>query len=113
MADTAVLKVTQAVTQLRVTQNTATVLKVGVQGPSGAPGKDGAGSNASQNLIITAALETSFTLANTPNAGSLRLYQNGLRERNSNFSVTGSTVSFAALDLGAGDTITFDYSFGI
>lgn len=52
-----------------------------------------------------------FTIANTPVAGSVRVYLNGLREKlTSNYSVSGTTITFVTAPE-TGDEIIVDYKY--
>ncbi len=89
------------------------ILLVGTQGPPGVAGASGSSAygSAEELLVITSALETTFTLAVVPRAGTLRLYLNGLRESALNFSLLGQVVSFAGLARSPGDSVVFDYQY--
>lgn len=54
-----------------------------------------------------------FTIANTPVAGSVHLYKNGLRQRpgaGADYTISGSTITFTAGNIPAGaDTLLADY----
>lgn len=81
-----------------------------IPGMPGAPGADGTGAARTEFLTITNLSSTEHTLALTPNANSLQIFLNGLRERN--WTLAGNVVDFTALDLAIGDELIFDYLTG-
>jgi hypothetical protein len=55
---------------------------------------------------------TAFTLANTPQAGTVRLYQNGLRlfaGAGNDYTISGGTITFLTAP-STGDTLLVDYA---
>jgi hypothetical protein len=55
---------------------------------------------------------TSFTLANTPTAGSVALYKNGQRQTaggSADYTISGATITYNAAPL-TGDTLLADYT---
>lgn len=54
---------------------------------------------------------TTFTLANTPTVGTVRLYLNGLRQQEGvgkDYTISGSTITYLAAPL-TGDVLLADY----
>lgn len=52
---------------------------------------------------------TAFTLANTPIAGTVKIFLNGLRQKVANdYTISGSAITYLAAPL-TGDTLTADY----
>jgi hypothetical protein len=56
-----------------------------------------------------------FTLANTPSAGTVRLYKNGMRMTvgsGNDYTISGATITFeAGMAPGASDNLVADYKY--
>lgn len=83
----------------------------GPTGPVGPPGPPGTGTAvpSQEAVFVLAAPQTVFTLPTTPGAGTVSLFTNGLRETNSNFSVSGNVVTITGYTPTNGDTITITF----
>lgn len=94
----------------RVTGPTASerVLIVASPGPPGAAG-DGTQVIGETPAGVKNGTNTVFTLANTPEVGTVAVYRNGLRERlGVGYTATGPTLTFSTAPLST-DDITADY----
>jgi hypothetical protein len=74
----------------------------------------GGGGNFAENEVPTGTINgsnTDFTLANTPTAGSVKLYTNGLRQRpTTDFTVSGTTITYTTAPT-TGWTHIVDYRY--
>lgn len=86
----------------------------GPQGIQGVPGISGdqAYNLDTEVLTVTNIANVSHSLNHTPRTGSLNVFLNGLLEKPSSIILAGNIVNFSDLELGQGDTITFQYTYG-
>lgn len=104
---------------VNVTQTAMTVdiSRQGQPGPRGATGPPGPGGSPGGGAVVTGewpsgtydGVNAVFALANVPQAGTVVLFRNGLRERQgTSYVVSGATVTFTAPPLPT-DDVTVDY----
>ena len=89
------------------------VVRGGQPGPPGPPGPPGTGGSTLVTGESPSGVQNGvnlvFTAAQSPMAGSMSVYRNGLRERNGvGYSVSGSTITFTTAPLST-DELTIDY----
>ena len=98
---------------LSIVQPVTRLMSLAVQGPQGPPGPPGTGTGGSapwqEAVFVLASNQTVFVLPTTPAVGSVSFFTNGLRETNSNFVVTGTTLTVTGFVPGAGDTVHIIY----
>lgn len=85
-----------------------TLTSSGVQGPAGPPGS-GASLPWVEDHFVLNADQTVFPLSQTPFAGSMSLFVNGLRQSKNTFTVAGMAVAVTGFVPTSGDVVDFSY----
>lgn len=112
--DTADITAIADTVDLTANPNGAAVILVAAPGPPGPPGPPGNGTGVYNETPagVRNGINTAFTLAHTPAAGSTAVYRNGLREvLGVGYTLSGATLDFTTAPL-ADDALTVDYLIG-